>query len=264
VKLAPAKYVPKRVVNAEVINSVVTVIGFLFALSFGFSLQISAERFYRIQNAVYAEGSSLSNMLDLFRNLDAKDPSTKNILYQALGTYTSQMRDEIMDDIEVGGSNGYDLYGIFKKIGAISLDGEGDEIDRIILAKILDELRDVSRYRLERVSALRSKIPLNLWIALQIFGLLTFSLVLLLDSGSKLLNVWLCEITAFSVCLFNWVLADYNSPFQGFIRVDLLHLDELIGLTHRLLQDGLVPNTPPAPPIQLNGSEYALLVVPHK
>ena len=63
---AEAEAVPEpvlNVANAGVVGSVLSVIGFIYALSFGFTLQISSERFFRIQEAVYEEGSSINNLL---------------------------------------------------------------------------------------------------------------------------------------------------------------------------------------------------------
>ena len=52
--------------------------------------------------------------------------------------------------------------------------------------------------------------------------------VMFVDAQSRRIELTMCEVTIFSVSMLCYVLADLDSPFNGFFRVDLSVLPQLV------------------------------------
>jgi hypothetical protein len=76
-------------------------------------------------------------------------------------------------------------------------------------------------------------IPINFlsflrWIFLEVLGSLVLLGVIFIDAKSRRMELAMCELTIFSVSMLCYVLADLDSPFNGFFRVDLGVLPDVI------------------------------------
>ena len=75
------------------------------------------------------------------------------------------------------------------------------------------------------------------WLFLEVLGGMTLFGVMLIDAQSRPMEIALCELTVFSVAMMCYVLADLDSPFHGFLRVDTSVLPDVVarveGLYHR-------------------------------
>ena len=63
---------------------------------------------------------------------------------------------------------------------------------------------------------------------MEILGLFSFFGVLLLDAQSTKMEMAMCQITVFSLSMLCFVLADLDSPFNGFFRVDSCIIQDVI------------------------------------
>lgn len=66
------------------------------------------------------------------------------------------------------------------------------------------------------------------WVFLEVLGSLTLFGVMLIDADSRLMVLAMCELTMFSTSMLCFVMADYDSPFNGFFRVDLSILPDVV------------------------------------
>ena len=66
------------------------------------------------------------------------------------------------------------------------------------------------------------------WIFLEVLGSLVLLGVIFIDAKSRRMELAMCELTIFSVSMLCYVLADLDSPFNGFFRVDLSVLPDVI------------------------------------
>ncbi|XP_070573832.1 uncharacterized protein [Ptychodera flava] len=66
------------------------------------------------------------------------------------------------------------------------------------------------------------------WIFLECLGFFSFFGVLLLQTQSYRMELAMCIITVFSISLLCYVVADFDSPFNGFFKVNLAALIEII------------------------------------
>ena len=52
--------------------------------------------------------------------------------------------------------------------------------------------------------------------------------IMLVDAQSRRIELTMCEVTIFSVSMLCYVLADLDSPFNGFFRVDVSTLPAVV------------------------------------
>ena len=63
---------------------------------------------------------------------------------------------------------------------------------------------------------------------MEVLGTVTLFGVMLIDATSRRMEVAMCELTIFSVSMLCYVLADIDSPFNGFFRVDTSVLPDVV------------------------------------
>ena len=61
--------------------------------------------------------------------------------------------------------------------------------------------------------------------------------IMLIDASSRQMELTMCELTIFSVSMLCYVLADIDTPFNGFFRIDISVLPVVIAKLERLYQD---------------------------
>ena len=74
------------------------------------------------------------------------------------------------------------------------------------------------------------------WFFLEVLGNLVVIGVMLVDAQSRRIELTICEITIFSISMLCYVLADLDSPFNGFFRVDLSVIPLVIHRVEELYQ----------------------------
>ena len=67
---------------------------------------------------------------------------------------------------------------------------------------------------------------------LELHGYIAFFGILLIDADSFTFQLTICMLTVFSISLFCYLLADFDSPLHGAFRVDLTNVLELPFLLH--------------------------------
>ena len=70
--------------------------------------------------------------------------------------------------------------------------------------------------------------PCSRWVFLEVLGSLTLFGVMLIDAESRRFVLAMSELTMFSTSMLCFVMADYDSPFNGFFRVDLSILPDVV------------------------------------
>ena len=66
------------------------------------------------------------------------------------------------------------------------------------------------------------------WIFLELLGYISFFGVLMIQAQSYQMAITMCMLTVFSISLFCYVLADFDSPLHGLFRIDLNPLVSVI------------------------------------
>nr|XP_006818062.1 PREDICTED: uncharacterized protein LOC102808834 [Saccoglossus kowalevskii] len=101
-------------------------------------------------------------------------------------------------------------------------------VDRTMSMKIVDHMIRLNTASSERQETLEAKIHPLKWIFLECLGFFSFFGVLLLQAYSYKMELAMCIITVFSISLLCYVVADLDSPFNGFFKINLSCLHEII------------------------------------
>ena len=70
--------------------------------------------------------------------------------------------------------------------------------------------------------------PSYRWVFLEVLGVFTLFGVMMVDAYSLRFENTICNLTLYSMSMLVYVLADLDSPFDGFFRVDMNVLLEVV------------------------------------
>ncbi len=208
----------------EGVGAFLTVVGVIYALIIGFTFQQAFGRQAELRQKLTAEASSLRNLLLLSGTM--RIGSAQETVAGHLRSYIDQLLgNEFPPENELDAAP--TLYEIVPVLNEISADGDADEIDRITLNAIHDELRTTTRARSERLSIAARHIPRIHWFQIELLSTLIMVGFLLLDLQAPLLEALLLGLTVSAIMVLYLSLFDLDYPFGGLWRVEPLGLQRL-------------------------------------
>jgi hypothetical protein len=209
---------------AEGVGAFLTVVGVIYALIIGFTFQQAFGRQAELRQKLTAEASSLRNLILLTGTM--RGGTAQNAVGGHVLGYVEQLLEhEFPPDETVDAAP--TLYRIIPVLNEISTDGVSDEVDRITLNAIHDELRTTTRARSERLSIAARHIPRIHWFQIEILSSLIMAGFLLLDMSAPLLEALLLGLTTGAIMVLYLSLFDLDYPFGGLWRVEPLGLQRL-------------------------------------
>jgi hypothetical protein len=112
------------------------------------------------------------------------------------------------------------IYSILDILNEIANDGLDDEVDRISLHAIHDELRNLSSHRCERMASSRQRMPHTQWFNLEFLAVLILIGFLMIDLTSAAIEALLFALSTGSISVLMLVIHDLDDPFNGIFRID--------------------------------------------
>jgi len=209
---------------AEGVGAFLTVVGVIYALIIGFTFQQAFGRQAELRQKLTAEASSLRNLILLTGTMRG-GTSQKAVTGHVLGYVEQLLNHEFPPDDAVDAAP--ILYQIVPVLNEMSTDGVADDVDRITLNAIHDELRTTTRARSERLSIAARHIPRIHWFQIEILSTLIMVGFLLLDMSAPLLEALLLGLTTGAIMVLYLSLFDLDYPFGGLWRVEPLGLQRL-------------------------------------
>ncbi|MAE93472.1 MAG: hypothetical protein CL910_02300 [Deltaproteobacteria bacterium] len=211
----------------EGIGTFLTVIGIIYALILGFTFQQAFSRQIDLRSALRAEASSLWNLLLLGRAMGGAaqrgeiDRRVRAYVGYVLG---AEFPPDEREPVEAAPM----LFEILGVLHGLSADGVGDEVDRVTLAAIHDELRAATRARSDRLAISTRAIPRIHWFQIELLSTLVMIGFLLLDLQAPPLEALLLGLTASAITVLYMSLFDLDYPFAGLWRVEPKPLEALV------------------------------------
>ena len=89
-----------------------------------------------------------------------------------------------------------------------------------IVTRVMDVIWTATQARHRRIANTNRRISRFIWVFLVSLGLMNYICILLIQSGSWMLNVMMCLMAIATICMSMLVLADMEQPFDGFVQVD--------------------------------------------
>ncbi|MCP3982816.1 MAG: DUF4239 domain-containing protein [bacterium] len=210
----------------EGIGTFLTVIGIIYALILGFTFQQAYTRQTDLRSALRAEASSLWNLLLLGRAMGGS--SERGEIDRNVRTYVEHVLDvefppEHLEPAEAAPM----LFEVLGVLHGLSADGVADEVDRVTLAAIHDELRAATRARSDRLAISTCPIPRIHWFQIELLSTLVMVGFLMLDLQAPLLEALLLSFTSSAITVLYMSLFDLDYPFAGLWRVEPEPLEAL-------------------------------------
>lgn len=206
---------------AEGIGTYITITGVVYALMVGFTFQQAIERQRDLRTAVHREAGSLNNivlLLEVMQHGEALDrvgPQMEAYLDRLLKTAEGEGGEAEIEEAT------RDLYGMLPELNELASDGLDDEIDRVTLRAVHEELREVSRAHSDMLAIRQARLPTSQWFALGFLALLLSVGFLFLDLNVIRLESVLFGFVLASVVVLMSVIRDLDDPGHGMWRVDL-------------------------------------------
>jgi hypothetical protein len=97
-----------------------------------------------------------------------------------------------------------------------------------IADRIIDSLNALSTAKHKRLTLEQESLPEMLWTVQYILSTIMFSGVLLINSGSLELNIYMCFATSLLIGINSLLIADMDMPYIGYIVINKKPLSELV------------------------------------
>ncbi len=211
----------------EPMGGFISVTGLVFALVFASNYTDAQCRLNEIRNSLAVEAGGVHTAMLLVRTLDEDDPrgAFKSRVLLLLASYIEHLAEEILwaqtgRGAEPPPSNVEILYATIPFLSEIGSDGDGDDMDRVLVQRTVDALNASSEARQIRVSQEKRNISPIVYCFLWQMAFVTYLGVIFLQVGSHLMNTCVALLTITSVTTSMLILADLEKPYDGLVRVE--------------------------------------------
>ncbi|XP_054768942.2 uncharacterized protein LOC129276580 [Lytechinus pictus] len=208
--------------------------GLVYATSFGFSYQSAMEKQRSLVSIVSGEVSKLDQILVMTSHLTYITLKEKALIYRYVKDEAVTIIRQIQgvckgstEDYEGALCSGqiWRIVPILRNSGARQ---KKWHLDRHILDSLMDHVVGLNSDSSERYEVMMTRIHPLKWLFLEALGFFAFFGVLLLDAESYRMELAMCIMTVFSITILCFVVADLDSPFNGFFRVNLSALPDIV------------------------------------
>lgn len=219
----------QRLERNDAIDAFMGVTSLVFALIFASTYTDAQNRLNEIRNSLAQEAGGVHLAMLLVRTLEDTDPSDtyKTRVLLLFASYIEQLAGEIKwqqgsqrKPDRPTPSNVETLYAAIPFLAAIGSDGDGDEMDRVLVQRTVDTLNAACQARQIRVSQERRNISPYVYAFLGQMAMMTYFSSLFLHTGSYALNNAVCIATLLSMATSMMILSDLDKPYNGFVTVD--------------------------------------------
>ncbi|XP_070573510.1 uncharacterized protein [Ptychodera flava] len=231
----PASLFPSGPPNInEAISCFLAPAGLVYATSFGFSFQGAMQKQRALLNNISLEVALLDQVIILASNLNNATCKERLQIYRIIKEEAVSIILQIQGKVKYS-SNDYksdrssgQVWKILTLLHRATTRDRRWNMDQIIMAKMLAHIMQLNTACSDRDETLQAIIHPLKWIFLECLGFFSFFGVLLLQTQSYRMELAMCIITVFSISLLCYVVADFDSPFNGFFKVNLAALIEII------------------------------------
>ncbi|XP_072018552.1 uncharacterized protein [Amphiura filiformis] len=216
----------------DAIACFLTPAGLVYATSFGFSYQSVLQKQKDLLSIVSHEISLLDQIMILATQITGITVKKRAEIFRLVKAEVVSVIGQLqglshMSTVDYKG----DLSsGQIWKIAKIFKDLKMNDwpLNETLINEILANMIKLNAASAERYEIMVSKIHPLQWLFLETLGFFSFVGVLLIQASSYRMELGMCIMTVFSISILCYVVSDQDSPFNGFFRVNLKPLVDLI------------------------------------
>jgi hypothetical protein len=202
--------------NHEVADPLLSVVGTLFAILLGFLIAGAMSKFDEARLNVNSEAGAIADLFRLAQGL----PEPRR---QALKTYCTDYVDTVLNEewqlmeVKQASEKAWRQYG---EIWRLCLDYEpATQGQSNVHQALLAALSELGNHRTLRLAAMQNNLPLGMWVLVVVGGLTTIAFTYFFGLESFKSQVIMTSVVATVLSLDVFLLANYDYPFSGDIRV---------------------------------------------
>jgi hypothetical protein len=207
----------------EVAGFLVAIVGVLYAVVLGFVVVTVWSSFDDVQRTADLEAGAVADTY-AFSTLLPDPPRAR--VEEMLARYALEVRDHEWASLADGHPDPMAKVYLIGALQAIAATPERPTKDlgealrnESIRQAVISNMRDVADNRRLRLIQAKNKLPTPLYLALIIGALMVLAFVFLFGVENQLLQITMTAIVAGCIGLLLGVIVEFNSPFQGAIRV---------------------------------------------
>ncbi|KAK7471715.1 hypothetical protein BaRGS_00035647 [Batillaria attramentaria] len=222
----PADRFPRSPNVNDAISCYLVPAAMVYAVSFGFVFQQVASRFTEI------EVVKLKKVLNIVLDLRCVPPTKRVEMARVVKVVTLETIARLLgrhDDFKKSNVLPYTGLHDVVRLAYKNAMVKDEDIWQSALLRRLEELVDSHTGSYVRMF-LKPRIHPLQWFVLETLGYFTFAGIMLVFCDSYRAEIAMCYITVISISILCYLVADFDSPFYGFFRIDLQQYNELISL----------------------------------
>jgi Protein of unknown function (DUF4239) len=220
----------------EVAGFLVAIVGVLYAVVLGFVVVTVWSSFDEVQRTTDQEAGAVGDTY-AFSTLLPDPPRTQ--VQRMLAGYALEVRDHEFDTLRAGQPDPKARLYLIGALRAIANTAAAPTKDlgqalreESIRQSVVSSLRDVADSRRTRLIQAHNKLPAPLYLALILGAVMVIAFVFLFGVENQALQITMTAIVAGCIGLLLGVIVEFNSPFQGAIRVSPDSWNALIESDH--------------------------------
>ncbi|XP_060081913.1 uncharacterized protein LOC132561167 [Ylistrum balloti] len=207
--------------------------GLVYAISFGFAFQQAINKQCDILEKMTTEISYLDQAATLTSKLKLRSPAVKVEMYRALKAEALYMilqvqkgdmtkyRHRPKEDIKV------EIWHIIDHLQVLTSTPH-HYVDVLMSQKIMEYVTALNSVCSDQLGILHSKIHWLKWAFLVTLGFFSLFGVLMIQAYSYRMELMMSMLTLFSIVMLCYIVADLDSPFTGFFRIDVRIISDVI------------------------------------
>ncbi|XP_077869128.1 uncharacterized protein LOC144360114 [Saccoglossus kowalevskii] len=205
--------------------------GFVYAISFGFSLQGALQKQMTLQKSLLSESSVLGQIMVLVTQLSTATKKQKNEVFRVA------KNEAVSIILRIQGLQYHEqnklacpgqIWKIIDVLRSISDGAKDSTLDKAIVPKVIDQIMQLNTSRLEIITLTDDKMHPARWVFLEMLSFTAFFGVMLINAQSYRLELTFCIMTVFSISALCYIVADLDSPYAGFFRVNVTSLIDVV------------------------------------
>ena len=215
------------------VNSFLAVTGVLYSLIIAQIFMMTNEKFKQIRDTLSEELSGCRQVALCLQAIHSDDQDGVRLKEDAIAVVVWYLGSMIKQwgDVNVLNHDKMQpldlLYGSLSIVVKLCKGDSNSNFNVQVADRIMESMNSISSAKYRRCALADHELPFLLWVLQYLMGASMFLGVLLIQTGSRELNLGMCYVTTILIGMNTLVIADMDLPYHGHIKVEVDPVVEL-------------------------------------
>ena len=211
--------------DAEGIGALLQIIGTLYSVVYAFAIYVIWGQFTAVENEILKESGALKDLLVFSQQLKE---SVREPIVRTVKTYARAVAETEWRALAAGEETDKTDKLFIAVVSSVTDVKPGDDIERLLYARLLDIANQASSHRDERLSLSAKRMPGTLLVFVTLTASMILLLLLFFPFRNLALGMVSTAITTMLLFFAHFVLTDLDNPFEGTWNVNSQPFAELV------------------------------------